>query len=53
MARSTVRYTKKGPRITTRYKIGKTTVTVTSGGGKKTKKTTRTRGSIFNWSRSS
>lgn len=51
MARYTVRYTKKGPRITTRTKIGNTTVTRTTGAGKKPRTTMTTRGRTSTWSK--
>jgi hypothetical protein len=53
MARTTVRYTKKGPRVTTRYKIGNTTISRSSGGGKKTRTTTSVRTRNTTYSRTS
>jgi hypothetical protein len=43
MGRTTVRSTKSGTRVTTRTKIGNTTVTRTTGAGKKSRTTVSTR----------
>lgn len=41
--RTTIRQTKSGTRVTTRFKSGNTTVTKTSGAGKKPRTTVSTR----------
>lgn len=53
MGRTTVRYTKTGARVTTRLKTGNTTVTRTTGAGKKPRTTITTRNKSFTTTRSS
>jgi hypothetical protein len=43
IGRTTIRSTKSGTRVTTRVKNGNTTVTTTTGAGKKPRKTVSTR----------
>ena len=43
IGRTTVRTTKSGTRVTTRNKVGNTTITRTSGAGKKARTTVSTR----------